>query len=534
MLREFIARTGQRLQKLARGGFLGRKKQKKAEAATGKKETQKSVLHDAAATPVVTKRVEKNNPGGRPDGSKNVSAETQNRPARKRKPRWTLDEFEVPPAEGLSRFHDFNLPLSVMHGIADQKFEYCTPIQAKALPNVLEGKDLIGKANTGTGKSAVFLIAVFSRLLKDNNRKKKKGTPRALVIAPTRELVVQITKDGRKLGQYTGLRIHAVYGGTNYAAQMDTLRDKTVDVVVATPGRLLDFANKNVISLKECNIMVIDEADRMLDMGFIPDVRRIIGRIPAKEERQTLLFSATVSDDVRRLAYQWCVKPEYVEAEQDQVSVDSISQRVYLATTEEKYIILYNLIRQRPDDRIMVFANMKSQVRKLSERLQRDGVDCVVLSGDVPQNKRESRLERFRAGKSKVLVATDVAGRGIHIEGISYVVNFTLPYEPEDYVHRIGRTGRAGAEGVAVSFACEEGAFVLPEIEEYIERSLECQVPPEELLVPVPARSAKSNESKTGSKTGGKTSSRNGSPGGQRRRRPQKKRPQHSVKPSAQ
>lgn len=527
MLREFIARTGQRLQKLARSGVLGGNKKKKPVEATDKKETQESVAPAVTGSPAEADKSEKRQGGQGGVGADTAAAEKKKRPPRKRKPRWTLDNFEVPPREGLARFHDFDLPLSVMHGIADQQFEYCTLIQAKALPIVLEGKDLIGKANTGTGKSAVFLVAVFSRLLKENNPKRKKGSPRALVIAPTRELVVQIAKDGRKLGQHTGLRVHAVYGGTSYGAQMDTLRDKNVDVVVATPGRLLDFANKNVISFKDCNIMVIDEADRMLDMGFIPDVRRIISRIPAREERQTLLFSATVSDDVRRLAYQWCVKPEYVEAEQEQVSVDRINQQVYLATTEEKYLILYNLIQQKPDERIMVFANMKSQVRKLSERLQRDGVECVVLSGDVPQNKRESRLERFRAGKIKVLVATDVAGRGIHIEGISYVVNFTLPYEPEDYVHRIGRTGRAGAEGVAVSFACEEGAFVLPDIEEYIERSLECQVPPEELLVPVPPRPEKSNSGKNGN------SAKSGRSGNQRRRRPRKKKPRQSTPSSS-
>ncbi|WP_163337737.1 DEAD/DEAH box helicase [Desulfopila sp. IMCC35008] len=405
---------------------------------------------------------------------------------RSKKPRWTLEEFQVTPKKGQVRFHDFDLPLTVMHGIADEQFEYCTPIQAKALPLVLDGGDLVGKANTGTGKSAVFLVAIFSRLLNNRKRSGKNGAPRALIIAPTRELVIQIAKDGRKLGKYTNLRIEPVYGGANYEKQMDTLRHKPVDIMVATPGRLLDFANKRVISFGDCNIMVIDEGDRMLDMGFIPDVRRIISRIPSKEERQTLLFSATVSDDVKRLAYQWCVKPQYVEAESDQVAVDVIDQRVYLVTTEEKYPVLYNLIRQQSDDKIMVFANMKSEVRKLSERLNRDGIECVLLSGDVPQTKREKRLERFRSGKVKVLVATDVAGRGIHIEGISFVVNYSLPFEPEDYVHRIGRTGRAGASGVSVSFACEEGAFYLPDIEEYIGRSLPCSPPTDELLQPVP------------------------------------------------
>lgn len=481
MIKKFIARAGQKFKKLARAGVLGKKKNREQGAGADETEAghgspiQKSQKDDVVAPPSIKEE-------------KETAISEVPRPKRRRKPRWTLENFEIAPREGVSRFHDFELPLSVMHGIADLKFEYCTPIQAKALPAVLEGNDLVGKANTGTGKSAVFLIAIFSRLLKERGRSGKKGAPGALIIAPTRELVVQIAKDGKKLGQYTGLSVHAVYGGANYEKQMTDLQRKTVDVVVATPGRLLDFANKNVISFSDCNIMVIDEADRMLDMGFIPDVRRIIGRIPPKEKRQTLLFSATVSDDVKRLAYQWCVKPEYLEAEQEQVSVASIDQRVYLTTTEEKYVVLYNLIHQHPDAKIMVFANMKSEVRKLSERLQRSGVDCVLLSGDVQQMKREKRLERFRAGKTKVLVATDVAGRGIHIEGINYVVNFTLPYEPEDYVHRIGRTGRAGAEGVSISFACEEGAFVLPDIEEYIGRSLECTVVPEELLAPVVER----------------------------------------------
>lgn len=504
MMKKFITRAGQKIKKLARAGILSKKRTREQEVASEEqKETTVAVGlvargEDVVVPPGPGPEVVAAAVGAKPASEDRRAANRKKTPARK--PRWSLDEFQIVPREGLSRFHDFDLPLSVMHGIADQKFEYCTPIQAKALPAVLDGKDLVGKAHTGTGKSAVFLIAIFSRLLQAKERPTRKGSPRALVIAPTRELVIQIAKDGRKLGKYTGLRIHAVYGGAKYEAQMKELRERVVDVVIATPGRLLDFANKNIISFKNCGIMVIDEGDRMLDMGFIPDVRRIIGRIPPKEERQTLLFSATVSDEVRRLAYQWCVKPEYVEAEQDQVSVESIDQRVYLVTTEEKYYVLYNLIKQCPDERIMVFANMKSEVRKLSEKLQRDGIDCVLLSGDVPQDKRESRLERFRDGKVKVLVATDVAGRGIHIEGISYVVNFTLPYEPEDYVHRIGRTGRAGAEGISISFACEEGAFVLPEIEEYIGRSLECVVPPEELVVVPPERPQAGPEKKRGRK----------------------------------
>lgn len=514
-MKKIIGSARQKLTSFARSTLLGKKKNSDREPAQDAEPLaeEPSGEETQAATP------EAQIPSPEPE-----VREQPSRPLRKKTPQWSLDAFQVVPMEGMSRFHDFDLPLQVMHGIADEGFEYCTPIQAKALPEVLAGHDLVGKANTGTGKSAVFLIGIFTRLLAEE-RSGNNGSPRALIVAPTRELVIQIAKDGNKLGQYTGLRIQAVYGGAGYDKQMEALRQKQVDVVVATPGRLLDFANKRVLTFKECRILVIDEGDRMLDMGFIPDMRRIIARIPVKEERQTLLFSATVSEDVRRLAYQWCVKPQYVEAEQEQVAVDVIDQRVYLVTAEEKYTVLYNLLRNHPDDRIMIFANMKSEVRKLSERLARDGVDCVLLSGDVPQVKREKRLERFRNGQVKVLVATDVAGRGIHIEGISFVVNYSLPFEPEDYVHRIGRTGRAGATGTSVSFACEEGSFYLPAIEEYIERTLPCAQPEKELLAPVPetaerppVKKKRRRRSSRGRSAGGKRENgENGAPADSRR-----------------
>jgi ATP-dependent RNA helicase RhlB len=402
----------------------------------------------------------------------------------KLKPAWSLEDFPVTPVEGKSRFHDYAISLKVMRAIADQNFQYCTPIQEKTLDYVLAGKDLVGKANTGTGKTAVFLIAIFSRLLAE--KKSGKGNVRALVLAPTRELANQIAKEGGVFAKYCNLSVRAVYGGVDYQKQMDYLQNKQCDLLVATPGRLIDFMNKRVVDLSSCRILVLDEADRMLDMGFIPDVRRIIGRLPAKNDRQTMLFSATVSEDVQRLASQWSVQPKVVEAESEQVAVETVEQFVYLVTAEEKYAVLYNLIKQNPDDRIIVFANMKNETKRLSNRLQRNNIECVLLSGDVDQNKRMTRLESFRSGKVKVLVATDVAGRGIHIEGITFVVNYTLPYEPEDYVHRIGRTGRAGANGKAVSFACEEGSFYLPAIEEFVGRKLDCVLPEETLLTPPP------------------------------------------------
>ena len=407
----------------------------------------------------------------------------------RQKPGWSLDQFPVTPAEGKSRFHDYAIPLKVMRAIADQKFQYCTPIQEKSLLDVLAGKDLVGKANTGTGKTAVFLIAILSRLLAE--KKSGKGNVRALVLAPTRELANQIAKEGVAFAKYCNLSVRAVYGGVDYQKQMDNLQNKQCDLLVATPGRLIDFMNKRVVDLSSCKVLVLDEADRMLDMGFIPDVRRIIGRLPAKKDRQTMLFSATVSEDVQRLASQWSVQPKVVEAESEQVAVETVEQVVYLVTAEEKYAVLYNLIQRNPDDRIIVFANMKNETKRLSNRLQRNNIDCVLLSGDVDQNKRMTRLENFRSGKVKVLVATDVAGRGIHIDGITFVVNYTLPYEPEDYVHRIGRTGRAGANGKAVSFACEEGSFYLPAIEEFIDKKFDCVLPEETLLTPPPKGQSK-------------------------------------------
>jgi len=373
-----------------------------------------------------------------------------------------------------------------MHAVSDLGFKYCTPVQAEALPVALLGKDLIGRANTGTGKTAVFLIAVFSKLLQEKRLPDPGGRPRALIIAPTRELVVQIAKDGRSLAKYTPFQILPVFGGVNYRSQMKDIQEKRGDVVVATPGRLLDYLGKNILSLEDCEVMIIDEADRMLDMGFIPDVRRIINRIPEREKRQTMLFSATVTEDVRRLAAQWCKEPVSIEIEPEQVAVESVEQIVYLVTTAEKYDVLYNLVMKNPGSRILVFTNQKNEAKKLSQRLKRNSVTCSLLTGDVPQQHRSRRLEEFRGGKVPVLVATDVAGRGIHVEDVRIVVNFTLPYEPEDYVHRIGRTGRAGAAGISISFACEEGSFYLPQIEEFIGRKLDCIVPDEDLLVPAP------------------------------------------------
>ncbi len=421
------------------------------------------------------------------------------RPPKKKKKAWDPASFEVPPAENKTRFHDLDLPLPIMHAVADLKFEYCTPIQAKALPETLLGKDLIGRAQTGTGKSAAFLISMFARMLSEKpDPKRAVAEPRALIIAPTRELVMQIMRDAKGLIKYTNIRVLPVFGGVDYQKQKDELQQKPVDLLIATPGRLLDFIGKRAVRLDKVEVLVLDEADRMLDMGFIPDVRRIVSQTADKSKRQTMMFSATITAEVKHLASQWCKKPYTVEIEPEQVTVDTVEQIVYLTTSQEKYTVLYNLLTKQNLKRVMVFTNRKDETRKLTDRLKRNGINCAMLSGDVDQKQRTSRLENFRAGKIHVLVATDVAGRGIHIEGISHVVNYTLPYEPEDYVHRIGRTGRAGAEGISISFACDEGAFYLPDIEEYIGRKLECMSPEESLLTPPPRGSApiKSNYKK--------------------------------------
>ncbi len=426
---------------------------------------------------------------------------------RKKRKKWEPEvDFPVDKVPGKTRFHDIGIPNNVLRGIADQGFLYCMPIQAEALPHLLKGRDVIGHANTGTGKTAVFLITLFSRLQQVDELKNTKGL-KGLIIAPTRELVIQIGKEGKRLGQYTHLKVFSVYGGSDYSRQIEYLETKGCDIIVATPGRLLDFCRKKIVDLSHCKMLVIDEADRMLDMGFIPDVRKIIHLLPDRKERQTLMFSATIGADVKRLASQWCSKPEYVTVASEQVVVESVEQLIYLVTGDEKYTVLYNTLKNNEDGRIAIFANQKVDAKRLATRLQRNGIDCVLLSGDVPQNKRLRRLEQFRSGKTPILVATDVAGRGVHIEGITHVINYDLPYDPVDYVHRIGRTGRAGASGVSIGFACEEGGFVLPDIEEFIGRKLACSIPDESLLVPPPKKTAVIPDKKKNRKSAGKTHS---------------------------
>jgi ATP-dependent RNA helicase RhlB len=396
---------------------------------------------------------------------------------------WSLADFDVPPQEGQTRFHDFDLALPLMHGIAEAGFSYCTPIQAEVLKYTLNGSDAIGRAQTGTGKTAAFLITIINDLLNNPiEGKRYAGEPRALIIAPTRELALQIEKDAHQLARYTDLKVMSVVGGMNFTRQQEMLQGAIVDILVATPGRLLDFANRRDMWLDRVEILVLDEADRMLDMGFIPDVKRIVRLTPQSSHRQTLLFSATFSADVMNLAQRWTEQAEIVEIEPTQVTTETVQQKVYITETSKKFDLLYNLIQAENFDKVIVFANRRDITRRLFEKLQKKGMRAAMLSGEVPQNRRVKTLENFRSGKIQVLIATDVAGRGIHIDGVSHVINYNLPEDPEDYVHRIGRTGRAGNEGVSISFACEDDAFLLPELEAAIGMKLDCGYPPEELL----------------------------------------------------
>jgi len=371
------------------------------------------------------------------------------------------------------------LDKTVQRGIDALGFEFCSPIQGQILPHTLAGNDAIGKAQTGTGKTAAFLITIFNDLLSHPIAGERfLGEPRAVIIAPTRELVMQIAADAEELGRFTGLKTVTLIGGADYQKQLGKVNGAPVYIIVATPGRLIDFMERRDLALDRVEILVLDEADRMLDMGFIPQVKRIVRATPHKEDRQTLLFSATFTQDILNLAKQWTYEPVTVEIEPERVATASVDQRVYLVASRERFSVLMDLLDAADVERIIIFANRRDQVRRLYEKLRKVGVQCGMLSGEITQAKRTRTLENFKLGRTKVLVATDVAGRGIHVEGISHVVNYNLPEDPEDYVHRIGRTGRAGATGVSISFASEDDAFLLPDIEALLGHTLPCVAPP--------------------------------------------------------
>jgi ATP-dependent RNA helicase RhlB len=365
-------------------------------------------------------------------------------------------------------FDSFGLAPPVLQGIRDAGFTHCTPIQAQTLPIALSGRDVAGQAQTGTGKTAAFLVALYHTLLTHPAPAGRTRTSvRALIVAPTRELAVQIHHDAEALGRHTGLVHAVVYGGIDYEKQRRQLTEG-IDVLIGTPGRLIDYYKQHVFDLKHAQVLVLDEADRMFDLGFIADIRYILRRLPPPLRRQSMLFSATLSYRVLELAYEHMNNPELVRIEPDKMTVDLVRQMMYYPSMEEKVPLLVGLLRQSEARRTMIFVNTKRMAERLESVLKANGFHAQALSGDVPQAKRLRFLRDFHNGDLAVLIATDVASRGLHIPDVSHVFNFDLPQDAADYVHRIGRTARAGAEGDAISFACEEFAVSLPDIEGYI------------------------------------------------------------------
>jgi len=384
----------------------------------------------------------------------------------------TYKEYDKTPDKYLppiKTFAELNLDNRTAAGIKDVGFISPTDIQSMALPYTLGEFDLIGQAQTGTGKTAAFLITIFEKLLK--TEKKSPTLPRALIIAPTRELAVQIEKEARDIGTHTGLTYTAVFGGVDYKKQADRLK-AGVDIVVGTPGRLIDYMKQDILKTKGIEVLVIDEADRLLDMGFIRDLRFMLKRLPKYSTRQTMLFSATINFRVIEATYQYMKIPVEVSATPESVTVDEVSQTLYHVEKRKKFRLLLGLVQKSDAERLLIFSNTKSGVTMIEERLTENGIKAFALTGDIPQRKRLKIIERFMGGEIKIVIATDVASRGLHIEDVGYVINYDLPQNPEDYVHRIGRTARAGKRGTAISIASEDDVYYLEPIEKLIDGKL--------------------------------------------------------------
>ena len=379
------------------------------------------------------------------------------------------------------RFEELHIPPAVLEGIKKAGFTECTPVQAQVLPEALKGRDIAAQAQTGTGKTAAFLIAIFSRML--SMLPPGPGpSPRALIIAPTRELVVQIEAEAKILEGSAGFRIVPVFGGIDYQKQRQEIM-KGADVMIGTPGRLIDYHKQQVYSLRRTQFLVIDEADRMFDMGFISDLRFLLRRMSPYNRRQSMLFSATLSHRVMELCYEHMNLPERFTVTPEQVTVEKIQQEIYHVGRDEKFGLLLGILRQEQGGRYLIFCNMKSTAERLELLLNANGFAGAAITGDLPQKKRMKVLSQFKDGTLPLLVATDVASRGLHIEGVTHVINYDLPQDREDYVHRIGRTARAGAEGRALSLACEECVHSLPDIEEYIREKIPVVTVTDEMIV---------------------------------------------------
>jgi ATP-dependent RNA helicase RhlB len=380
------------------------------------------------------------------------------------------------------RFSNLELSESILHGLKDAGFELCTPIQRRALPITLRGKDMAGQAQTGTGKTATFLLATFQHLINDTSESIK--NPRAIILAPTRELAIQIHKDALQLGKHLNIKMALIYGGTDYEKQLNSLK-ANVDIIIGTPGRIIDFYRQNAFTLDNIKVTVMDEADRMFDLGFIKDIRFLLRRMPPPDQRLNMLFSATLSYKVTELAYEHMNNPVLIRIESEQVTSAAIQQSAFCPSNEQKIPLLLGILHRDQPQRSIVFVNTKRVAERLNDYLNANDYKTAALSGDVAQDKRQRLLADFQENRITLLIATDVAARGLHIADVSHVFNYDLPQDVEDYVHRIGRTARFGANGVAVSFVCEEYAYSMPDIEQYIDQKIPIQSITADLLAAV-------------------------------------------------
>lgn len=379
------------------------------------------------------------------------------------------------------RFSELPIPNEVQTGIEHTGFTVCTPVQEAVLPRAMRGEDVAAQAQTGTGKTAAFLIALFTRMIR-NPIRDCGSSPQVLIVSPTRELTDQIYREAERLGKFTGFRLLAVYGGVDYQKQMEALR-KGVDVLIGTPGRLIDYYKQRIYTLKKTRYLVIDEADRMFDMGFIDDLRYLMKKLPPYTKRQSMLFSATLSYRVMELAYEHMNLAEKISITPENVTVEKIEQVLYHVGKHEKISLLLGILKKERPTRVLIFTNTRRAADMVVERLNRNGWKAHALTGDIIQTKRLRVLADFKAGKLDILVATDVASRGIHVENVTHVINYDLPQHTEDYVHRIGRTGRAGASGKAISLADEEYVYSLEDIETYIDQKIPVEWADESMYV---------------------------------------------------
>ncbi len=382
-------------------------------------------------------------------------------------------------------FSSLGLHPDVLKGVETAGFEFCTPIQADALPVALAGGDVAGQAQTGTGKSAAFLLAMLQKLkLNPPADGRRKNDPRAIILAPTRELAIQIYNDAVILNDGCNYKLCLAFGGTDYEKQRKDI-ENGVDILIGTPGRLIDYFKQKVFGLNHVQVLILDEADRMFDLGFIKDIRYVLRRLPDADKRLNLMFSATLAQRVLELAYEHMNDPKLIRIEAESIAADRIKQVIYYPANDEKLRLLVGILRKTDPSRTMVFVNTKRAAELVQATLQANDFSALAISGDVPQRKRMSMLKQFQSGELQILVGTDVASRGLHIDNVSHVFNYDLPQDPEDYVHRIGRTARAGTHGDAISFGCENYAQGLPDIEKYVGYRLPMEPVEQELLADI-------------------------------------------------